>query len=193
MLLVVVVLLGATTVPLLGGRLGALADVRIRQVWALGAGLGLQVLAISVFPAAEAAGRAAHLASYAFVAVFVARNWRLPGMPIVGLGGLLNFVAIAVNGGVMPASPAAVRSAGLTARSSAFENSAVVRNPRLGFLGDVFSVPEGVALANVFSVGDALIALGLILGVHAACGSRLVPRRWRCAGPRCRHTALPIP
>ena len=43
MFLVAVVVLGALAVPLSGGRLGALADLRLRRLWAIYAALGLSV------------------------------------------------------------------------------------------------------------------------------------------------------
>ena len=43
MVLVAVVVLSALAVPLFGGRLGALAEVRLRRVWAIFAALGLAV------------------------------------------------------------------------------------------------------------------------------------------------------
>ena len=100
-------------------------------------------------------------------------NLRLRGMWVVGLGGLLNFIAIAANGGVMPASSSALRDAGRRVTSSSFENSTTVRGARLSFLGDVFAMPASWPLANVFSVGDVLIAVGVAIVVHQASGSLL--------------------
>ena len=45
--------------------------------------------------------------------------------------------------------------------------------PRLAFLGDVFSLPASWPLSNVFSVGDILIALGIVWALHRICRSRL--------------------
>jgi hypothetical protein len=36
-------------------------------------------------------------------------------------------------------------------------------------------------VSNIYSVGDLLILTGAFVLVHAACGSRLVPRRFRAA------------
>src|SRR5919107_1007640 len=44
MFLVAVIVLGALAVPLSGGRLGALADLRLRRPWAIYAALGLAIL-----------------------------------------------------------------------------------------------------------------------------------------------------
>jgi len=91
----------------------------------------------------------------------------------VGLGGALNFVAIAANGGVMPANPGAVATAGVRI-GEGFSNSALVSDPRLPFLGDIFPLPLPGRLANVASLGDAVICAGIFLAVHRLTGSRLV-------------------
>jgi hypothetical protein len=75
----------------------------------------------------------------------------------------------------MPASRAAQIAAGLVGRQG-FENSAAVAHPNLGFLGDVFAVPADLPLANVFSIGDALLVLGTFLVVHRQCESYLAYR-----------------
>ena len=104
----------------------------------------------------------------------------MPGVPVILFGGLLNFVAIAANGGVMPADPdLAMHAAG----SEGFVNSGAVEDPRLLFLGDVFATPDWFPLYNVYSVGDAFIVLGVLVLLHGVGGSRLVPRRWRLAAP----------
>ena len=90
---------------------------------------------------------------------------------------LLNFIAIAANGGVMPARAGALRAAGLDASSGDFANSDLVHNAHVGFLGDVFAIPDGWPGANVFSVGDAVMLLGAFLVLHAATGSRLFAAR----------------
>ena len=94
-------------------------------------------------------------------------------MWIVALGGLLNFVVIVANGGVMPATSSALAAVGETSESGTFVNSGVLSHPNLAFLGDTFALPRGMPLNNVFSVGDVLIALGVLLMVHSVCGTRL--------------------
>ncbi len=89
----------------------------------------------------------------------------------MGLGGGLNFAAIAANDGVMPASPEAVEAAGLDL-GDAFENSLPVTDPNLLFLGDVFATPGFLPVDNVYAVGDVLIALGALVCLHHACASR---------------------
>jgi Family of unknown function (DUF5317) len=177
--LIAVVVLAVLTVPLAGGRLGALVEVRLRRVWAILLGLGLEVVAIDLPGLSEGARAALLVAAYPVLAVFLVANWRLPGMPVVALGGALNLLAIAVNGGIMPASPAALAGAGLDRAGPGFQNSAALDDPRLALLGDVFYIPAAWPLSNVFSVGDVLIALGVAWAVHGICRSRLVPSRGR--------------
>jgi hypothetical protein len=182
---VAVVVLGLVTVPAAGGSLRRLAGLRLRALWLLAVALGLQVLVISVVPGVAGwAQRALHLASYGLAAAFLARNRRVAGLWLVGLGAAANASAIAANGGVMPASSAALRAAGAVPAGEHFANSAAVDGARLAFLGDVFATPRWFPLHNVFSAGDVLIVAGALLVVHRACGSDLwLGRRRRLRRP----------
>jgi len=175
--LVAVVVLAALAVPLAGGRLGALVEVRLRHVWAIFAALGLEIAAMELPGLPEGLRAALLVAAYLVGAVFLAANWRLPGMPLVALGAALNLLAISVNGGVMPASPSALAETGLPVHEPGFQNSTVLVQPRLAFLGDVFFIPASWPLSNVFSVGDILIALGIVWALHRICRSRLASSR----------------
>ena len=172
MLLAALTLLVLATVPLFGGRLYRLADIELRHPWLLIAGLLVQVLIIEVAAGADIPHGALHVLSYAMVGAFVVVNRSVPGMVAMGLGGGLNGIAIAANGGVMPASPEALATAGLTA-GDGFANSAAVEGARVAWLGDVLAVPASLPLANVFSVGDVLLAAGFVWAVHHAAGSRM--------------------
>jgi hypothetical protein len=176
MFLVALVVLSALAVPLAGGRLGALVELRLGRVWAVYAALGLAVLGVGLPGLPDGLRSLLLVAAYPVGAVFLVANWRVPGIPLAALGAALNLLAIAANGGVMPASAAALQRAGLPADAPGFQSSAPVADPRLAFLGDVFALPASWPLSNVFSVGDMLIAVGLAWGVHRICGSRLVPR-----------------
>ena len=175
MFLVAVVVVAAVTVPLFGGRLGALVEVRLRHGWAIFAALGLEIAALELPGLPERLRGALLVLAYPVGAVFLAANWRLPGVPLIAVGAACNLIAIAANGGVMPASPSALAGAGLPVDASGFQNSAALADPRLAFLGDVFHIPAAWPLGNVFSVGDVLIALGIVWAVHGICRSRLVP------------------
>ena len=169
MLLVYAALLILATVPLAGGSLAALAAAPLRGAGIVLLALGAQILITTVFPGlGDDAFRAVHAATYGLLAWFLWLNRRLPGVWIIALGALCNAVAIVANGGVMPAAEPALATAGLPAQTPGeFANSAAVHTPVLGWLGDVFAVPEAWGpFANVFSVGDVIIAAGLAVALH---------------------------
>jgi MFS family permease len=168
--------LAVLTVPLAGGRLTKLADLRFRRFWALFTALLIQVLIISVLPEGSPELHSwAHMASYLLAGYFVIANWRVPGIWLIGLGGAANLAAIAANNGIMPASASALATAGRSVNPGEFTNSGIVADPNLAFLGDIFAIPEGWPLHNVFSIGDLCIALGAIIALHRLCESRLFP------------------
>ena len=169
------------TVPLARGRLTALGELRLQRPWLALAGIGVQIAIISIWPGApEWLSESVHMLSYVLLGAFAWSNRAIPGVPVIMLGGLLNFVCIAANGGVMPADPDLARH---VAGDDGFVNSGAMENPRLLFLGDVFATPDWLPVYNVYSVGDAVIVLGVLVLLHAVCGTRLVPRRWRVAAP----------
>jgi hypothetical protein len=174
LLLVVCFLLAVVTVPLAGGDLTRLAEHRFRRPWALAAALAVQIVIISVVPDSNGAVlAAAHVASYGFAILFLLANGSLPGLWLLGAGTGMNLVAIAANGGVMPATRSALVAAGQLSEGGEFVNSGVLEDPKLIFLGDVFALPEPWPLANVFSAGDVCIVVGAALLLHQVCQSRL--------------------
>lgn len=113
---------------------------------------------------------AIHYGTYALTIVFIVLNRHIPGALLIASGTLANFVAIVANGGSMPADMDAWRRAGLDPiPADVFENSKALSNPRVGFLGDVFAIPESWPLSNVFSVGDVLIVIGGTYLAHRWC------------------------
>lgn len=180
-LLVVAIAIGVAPLPLLGGRWSRVAHIALRGTGWLWAAVAAQVVAYGFDAVGPRAAPVVHVGSYALLVPFLATNRALRGMRWVLAGALLNLAAIAANGGVMPASPAAVRSAGLELGET--ENSRPVDRPRLAELGDVWAVPAGLPFANVFSPGDVLLVLGGIRVIHTAAGSRLRRARRRGGNP----------
>jgi len=97
--------------------------------------------------------------------VGLSRNFHLPGVRLITLGLCLNLLAIVFNGGYMPASPQALELAGHTGfKPGTISNNSIVMGPdvRLFLLCDIFAVPKGFPLANVFSIGDLCLTLGAV-------------------------------
>jgi MFS family permease len=175
MFLLACLIASLVSVVVAGGRLTALADLRFRHQWLLALALALQVLIITVVPGGGGWWhQAVHLATYVMAGAFVIVNRHVPFLWLVGAGGMMNFAAIAANRGVMPAKPQALAAAGLSAEPG-FANSAALPTPRLGFLGDIFAIPDAWPLANVFSIGDVCIVVGALVLLHRVGASRLAP------------------
>jgi hypothetical protein len=154
---------------LVGGRLDNLASFRFRWGWLAVAGLLVQVVLFTQAgdQLAGAFGPALYVLSTLAVFVAVLRNIRVPGMAIVALGSVANLAAITANGGFMPASAAALAAAGLDG-PGAHTNSVVLERPALELLTDIFAIPAWLPMANVFSVGDVLIGVGIVIVIAAA-------------------------
>jgi Family of unknown function (DUF5317) len=169
MFILYAIVLGLIVGRLLGGRLDGLAGLSFRWVGLAIAGLTAQVLLFAA-PATrglDQIGPPLYVASTGAVLLFVLANIRVRGMAVVALGAGLNLVTIVANGGTMPASRAALETAGLDG-TNGYTNSQALASPVLAPLGDVFALPAGIPLANVFSVGDVLIALGILVVIVAA-------------------------
>jgi hypothetical protein len=162
---------------LLHGRLDRLGDLRLR--WAPLAVLGLVAqVALFAAPIGTAVGDAApaiYVASTIAVLVAVLRDVSIPGMALIAIGAGSNLAAILANGGYMPADPAAFGS--VFKLTPGYSNSVVVADPALRPLTDIFALPAAFPLANVFSVGDVLIGIGLVLTIAIAMrpGEHSVP------------------
>lgn len=177
MLLVIAAILLLISVPVAGGRLSRLADIRPRAVWAVLLAAAIQVGITQVPGGSHAFHAILHVLSYALDAYFMFANRRLAGVPLVATGAALNVLAITVNGGVMPANQVALRISGIAERPG-FDNSAALAHAHLAFLGDVIPVPGPWPIGNVLSAGDLIILLGAFVLLHVVCRSRLVsPRR----------------
>ena len=110
--------------------------------------------------------------SQIFLLVFIMLNIRYPGMWVLGLGFLLNFLCMQANGGLMPMQPEklayltnnpdVVEEQYLNAR---FGNSKDIileqSQTHLWLLDDRFIFPEAFRYRVVFSLGDIIICFGL--------------------------------
>lgn len=104
--------------------------------------------------------------SAVLVAVFVARNRELPGMPLIALGFVLNAIVVAANG-AMPVSTEAAQRAGITLAAvhsgTDAKHELLDDDTRFAFLADIIPVPLPFAPigSNVLSPGDVVLAAGI--------------------------------
>jgi hypothetical protein len=165
-------LIGVILGLVLGGRPAGLAAIQFRWSGLMLGGLLFQVLLFSDLVAERIGplGPPLYVASTAAVLAAVLANWRIPGMPIVAMGAACNLLAIVANGGYMPAGRAALDALGKT-DPVIYSNSAVIENPALAPLTDMFALPTWLPFTNVFSIGDALIAVGVVVTIVVAMRS----------------------
>jgi hypothetical protein len=151
---------------LLGGRLAGLEAVRLRWAPVAIAGLIVQVVLFSG-PVTERIGDAGtplYVASTVLVLAALLRNLRVAGLPLVALGAVSNLVAIVANGGSMPASADALAALGKSIGEE-YSNSVLVTDPAFAPLTDVFAMPRWMPMANVYSIGDVLIGVGIAIAI----------------------------
>jgi len=158
---------------LLRGNLLNLADRPFRCLWLA---LIAVVLRFTVLSNAFLASPLKYLSvpgqiiSFILLLIVAAFNLSIPGMKALGLGILLNLIVMVANGGYMPVSPDDLVEIGhprqaeiLRAGGTDFYGIALTAQTRLPFLADIFVLPRFFPIRYVFSPGDALIGIGLII------------------------------
>ena len=173
MFILYAVVLGLIAGLLLGGRPAGLGTLSFRWAWVFLAGLAIQVVLFSdaVTSRIGDLGALIYVLSTALVVAAVVANRRITGLPVVAVGAVCNLAAIVANGGYMPASLSALATLGRVPKI-VYSNSAVVQDPALAPLGDVFALPSWLPFSNIFSVGDVLIGLGVAIVIVVAMRAR---------------------
>jgi hypothetical protein len=164
-----------------------------------GGGLVLVSVAIQLFviyfqlPAVlEPARGAAVLVAYCLLLPFVWWNRRRTGMWLLGIGLVANLLVIAANGGHMPVTYEALVAAGRENLASSAASGTLVRfskdvvltpaETRLWILSDIVVIPRPFPIPSVCSLGDVLIALGIVRFIPGALGARRERKRAAGAG-----------
>jgi hypothetical protein len=184
--LAIVLFLSLTIALLRGGRLVNLGDIELTAWWLLIIAFGLQI-GTRWLPEeswGEPVGLAMVLVSFVLLMILVVLNRSKPGMWIAGIGVLMNFTVIAVNGGMPVLTGAAEVASGFTVSepdlSGSFKHILLDEDSRLTFFADVIPLRLG-SLGEVISLGDIFLALGL--GAFVEHELRR-PRRWFKRGAR---------
>jgi len=176
------VVIGVVLGLLLGGRPAGLGEIRFRWPWVI---LGALLVQVALFsgPVSERIGDLGpliYVGSTAVVLVAILADRATPGIAVVAVGAACNLLAIVANGGYMPAAPGALAALGKGA-PTVYSNSSVVPDPALWFLTDQFAMPAWMPFANVFSIGDVIIVVGIVLTIVLAMRRPVTPATTRPA------------
>ncbi|HLT97591.1 MAG TPA: DUF5317 domain-containing protein [Acidimicrobiia bacterium] len=165
--LALVLFLAMTIAVLRGGRLSNLGDIQLRLWWLLPVAFLLQI-ATSWLPDSaswsEGVGLAMILTSFVLLLVLVILNRERTGMWLAGVGVLMNFSVITLNGGMPVLEGAWEVASGFADATMSLEGSykhvVLDATTRLSFLADV--IPIRLAnQGNVVSLGDVFLAVGM--------------------------------
>jgi len=172
-----------------GGNLANLEKIELRAPWLILLALLIQ---FTIFPIGLPGGallklegtlfEVVHVISYVILALFVFINIREWIIGLMGLGMLFNLIPIALFGGMPTFRENLLASGRWSAeRLDQFSCGDVLNNnilicerEGLWFLGDVFNTPAWFPLANVFSIGDIVLMLGMILFLQAKMNPKKV-------------------
>jgi hypothetical protein len=164
---------GAVLVALLtGGRPSRIAEVRFRCPLA-----GIGGVVLQLIPAGGTLGVALLISSFVLLGLAAAANVRLPGFPLILAGLALNFLVIAVNGG-MPVTANALAASGQQAtmkdlvENGGSKHHLATDADDLVVLAD--SIPLGAPVHQAVSVGDLMAYAGaawfIVRGMHRRGG-----------------------
>jgi hypothetical protein len=173
---------------LVGGRVSNLASVNVKSGWL--APVAFLMQAYLVFFPAERAGEVLDprslllVASHVLLFVVIWQNRHLSGIKVIGLGLLLNFVVMIVNGGFMPITPETLVRIGYDGNASQLETGYIVGRTKnvvvepgeaaLWFLSDIMVIPRPFPIPTALSVGDLLIVMGVAFFLREAMFLRRV-------------------
>ncbi|GAB4428761.1 MAG: DUF5317 domain-containing protein [Chloroflexi bacterium OHK40] len=162
-----------------GGSLLNLVALRVRAIPLVLAGFAIQLLIFTPFTGkalVPIATAPLYMLSMGLLVIWVVLNRQLPGILLIGAGVVMNTLAIAANGGLMPVDPDAAAYAG---RLAGYDDAAIDNNSlasaegvRLWLLTDIFPVPAGIPFANVFSLGDILLTTGIAVLCYQSIRAR---------------------
>jgi hypothetical protein len=176
MILIVAVLVGVVC-GIIRAKIGRIAyqSIQIKHVWLVIAAYIPQFF-MFFFPPTRSAISDQYLSmllvlSQVLLLIFIWVNRKIPGGWLMGLGLLMNFLAIVSNGGMMPLTPE-------NAQHLLPEGSSITLNigervgtskdillekstTNLWFLSDIFILPSWFHYPLAFSPGDVFLSLGV--------------------------------
>lgn len=183
--LAVVAGLAAALIRYRGRALERIAAISLRHAWLVLLALALQMplLRAPAGPRQDVAvQQALFLASHLLLLAFVVINRRSAAIAIAGVGVACNLVVILANGGLMPISPETlvqINPGSSLAQFPAgshygFSKDVVLSRPATALwpLSDILVLPPPFPWPAAFSLGDLIIAVGIVLLLQGSAAGR---------------------
>jgi len=183
--LAVVLGLVASLIRHRGRAFSQIAALPLRSLWLAGLALVLQ------WPLMQASGgpiqrvqvqQALFLLSLLLLLVFVWQNRRLTAIRMVGLGVICNLLVILANGGWMPINPqtlAQINPGSIPEQwpiqvHYGYSKDIILlqEQTKLWVLSDILVLPSSFQRPTAFSLGDLLIALGIVMLLQGSVAQR---------------------
>jgi hypothetical protein len=189
MLVLAVLSLALVSSLLTGGRFRHARHFQMTSVWIALAVFAVQTVLFTRWGTdlvGEPLVPVVYLVTMGGLVVFLVMNRRVPGVPILLAGLMLNVLVISANAGWMPASVPALEAAGRAQEANLLRLHGTAANcvlmsdsTRLNVLGDNIVIRLGGPVGSAYSIGD-LVALGgesaLAFGVLRAKPARHQPK-----------------
>ncbi|UCH35404.1 MAG: DUF5317 domain-containing protein [Armatimonadota bacterium] len=173
--------LGIVIALIAGGRFSRLGRLDLRWPWVFVAAFGVRavivVLGVRGWQPVIGIAPALHILSYVLLLAAVVANRHLWAMWVAALGVAMNFAVIAANGGTMPADADLVGASGQQQMVQLVESgrypthTLLDAGTRLPFLADRYLLPHPYPRPSVFSLGDILITLGVVVLIMRGMGA----------------------
>jgi hypothetical protein len=182
-----------------GQTFSLLADIPLRAPWLLIPALAMQIplLRTPFGPTQQMSlQQVLFLLSMLLLLIFVVLNRRLVGVQIAGIGILCNLLAILANGGFMPITPETLvrinpgSALGINAGTTlgiwqtgyhyGFSKDVILLRgaTNLWALSDILVIPPPFPWPTAFSLGDLLIAAGIVVLLQGPIGwTRIIPAK----------------
>jgi Family of unknown function (DUF5317) len=185
--LAVVVGLIADLIRYRGGALERIAAISLRWAWLVLLALALQwpLLRAPAGPREQSSlQQMLFLVSHLLLLAFVGLNWQSTAVRIVGLGVLCNLIVIVANGGLMPITPETLVQINqgsslaqwLAGAHYGYSKDIILlrQDTALWLLSDILVMPPPFPWPTAFSLGDLIIAGGLIILLQGSPASSRV-------------------
>ncbi|MEA3424138.1 MAG: DUF5317 family protein [Bacillota bacterium] len=163
-------ILGLAISFLLGGRMDNLEYLDIKGWYLIIIGTVLQL--VSLFLAKYSFAIYIQLTGIVFVIIVLMLNMNLRGFWLMLFGGMLNFLAVVLNGNKMPVNPIIIENNKLSSFMDMIVDGEIINylSTSVGgwsaMLGKIMMTPQWYPFPNILSIGDIVISVGIIWFIY---------------------------